>query len=469
MKLISYGAAGQVTGSMHLVELDNGFRILIDCGLDYESGKRSVTEINKFFDFDVTSIDVLVLTHAHIDHSGNIPNMVKQGYRNQILCTAPTYDFCSYLLPDSVNVQLSELNKSNARNKRRKPKAVKSSDLLYGNKDVNETLSRMVTFDFHKEIELTENAFGTFIPSGHILGAASFKLRVIENGKEISIGFTGDLGRTNANLVVNPEIMQDIDYLVCESTYGGKYHTDHESPEDILMHHIQSTCIDKRGRLIIPAFSIGRTQAIAYSLHKLFKQGRLKDINVYIDSPLAIESTAIYSKYSRFLNDDAKAFITENGTLFDFPLLYEVENLNSSMALMNHYEPCIIVSAAGMVEGGRIVEHVYNNLQNPQSTILIAGYCAEGTLGWKLKQPDPYITIRGKQIVKYCSIASTDIFSSHPGHQMLMNYVRQYPHKNLKKVFLVHGEISSLMAFRDALTAEGYNAEITERMEEYTL
>jgi metallo-beta-lactamase family protein len=469
MKLISYGAAGQVTGSMHLIELDNGFRILIDCGLDYESGKRSVTEINKFFEFDVTSIDVLILTHAHIDHSGNIPNLVKQGYSNQILCTAPTYDFCTYLLMDSVNVQISELNKAGARNKKKKPRAVRSSDLLYGNKDVTETLSKMVTFDFHKEIQLTENAFGTFIPAGHILGAASFKLRVIENGKEISIGFTGDLGRVNANLVVNPEKMNDIDYLVCESTYGGKYHTDHESPEDILMHHIQATCIDKRGRLIIPAFSIGRTQAIAYSLHKLFRQGRLQDIPVYIDSPLAIESTAIYSKYTSFLNDDAKAFIRETGSLFDFPLLNEVENLSTSQALLNHYEPCIIVSAAGMVEGGRIVEHVYNNLQNPQSTILIAGYCAEGTLGWQLKQPDPYVTIRGKQIVKYCSIASTDIFSSHPGHQMLMDYVKMYPKEKVKKVFLVHGEIFSLMSFKDALQAEGYNAEITERLAEYKL
>ncbi len=263
--------------------------------------------------------------------------------------------------------------------------------------------------------------------------------------------------------------MKGIEYLVCESTYGGKYHHDTQGPEEILMKHIQATCIEKRGRLIIPAFSVGRTQAIIYSLHKLYNEGKFRNINVYVDSPLAIESTSIYTKYSDYLNEDAKNFLQKNGSLFNFPLMMEVENMRDSDALINNYEPCIIVSAAGMVEGGRIVEHVYNNLQNPQSAILIAGYCAEGTLGWQLKQPDPYVTIRGKQVPKYCTIASTDIFSSHPGHQMLVDYLKLYDPKSLKKVFLVHGEENSLIAFRDALIAEGYNAEITLKELEYEL
>lgn len=467
MKFISYGAAQQVTGSMHLLELENGFKVLVDCGLDYETKKKSLTDSNRFFDFDIHSIDVVILSHAHIDHSGNLPNLIKQGYEGQILCTAPTYDFCSHLLMDSVNVQISELNKNNSKGKRRKPKATNASDLLYTQKDVMETMRRMVTFDFHKEVELAEGIHFTFIPAGHILGAASILFRVVENGKETRFGFTGDLGRRDANLVVNPEPMDRIDYLVCESTYGGKLHLDTESPEEILMKHIQTTCIDKRGRLIIPAFSVGRTQAIIYSLHKLYKEGRFNNINVYVDSPLAIESTGIYSKYHAYLNDDAREFLRTNGSLFDFPLLFEVENMRESEALINNYDPCIIVSAAGMVEGGRIVEHVYNNLQNPQSAILIAGYCAEGTLGWQLKQPDPYVTIRGKQIPKYCEISSTDIFSSHPGHQMLMDYVHQYKPESLKKVFLVHGEQKSLDAFHDALSKDGYNVEITAKEKNY--
>lgn len=467
MKFISYGAAQQVTGSMHLLELENGFKVLVDCGLDYETKKKSLTDSNRFFDFDIHSIDVVILSHAHIDHSGNLPNLIKQGYEGQILCTAPTYDFCSHLLMDSVNVQISELNKNNSKGKRRKPKATNASDLLYTQKDVMETMRRMVTFDFHKEVELAEGIHFTFIPAGHILGAASILFRVVENGKETRFGFTGDLGRRDANLVVNPEPMENIDYLVCESTYGGKLHLDTESPEEILMKHIQTTCIDKRGRLIIPAFSVGRTQAIIYSLHKLYKEGRFNNINVYVDSPLAIESTGIYSKYHAYLNDDAREFLRTNGSLFDFPLLFEVENMRESEALINNYDPCIIVSAAGMVEGGRIVEHVYNNLQNPQSAILIAGYCAEGTLGWQLKQPDPYVTIRGKQIPKYCEISSTDIFSSHPGHQMLMDYVHQYKPESLKKVFLVHGEQKSLDAFHDALSKDGYNVEITVKEKNY--
>lgn len=469
MKYVSFGAAQQVTGSMHLIELDNGFRILIDCGLDYESGKRSMTDTNRFFEFDPAGLDLVILTHAHIDHSGNLPNLVKQGYQGQILCTPPTYDFCSHLLPDSVNVQISELNKNSSRGKKKKPKPVKSSDLLYGLKDVNETLQRMVTFPFHKEIEITEDCYATFIPSGHILGAASVIIRAVESGRETSIGFTGDLGRRHANLVVDPERMQGIQYLVCESTYGGKYHIDTESPEDILMKHIQSTCIDKRGRLIIPAFSVGRTQAIVYSLNKLYKQGRFEGIRVYVDSPLAIESTAIYNKHSAFLNEEARTFLKQHKSLFNFPLLMEVESLKDSEDMRSDYEPSIIVSAAGMVEGGRIVEHVYNNLQNPYSTILIAGYCAEGTLGWQLKQPDPYVSIRGKQIPKYCTIASTDIFSSHPGHQSLVDYVKMYDAGTLRKVFLVHGELKSLDAFTDALKQEGYPSQIAEKDKVYML
>jgi metallo-beta-lactamase family protein len=470
MKFTSYGAARQVTGSMHLLELENGFRILVDCGLDYETKKKSVTDTNRYFDFDIKSIDVVILTHAHIDHSGNLPNLIKQGFAGQILCTLPTYDFCTHLLMDSVNVQMSELNKNKVNGgKRRKPKATNASDLLYTQKDVMETLRRMVTFSFEKEVELAENVHFTFIPSGHILGAASVLFKVIEDGEEIRFGFTGDLGRKDANLVVNPMAMERLDYLVCESTYGGKLHHDTQSPEDILMEHIQATCINKRGRLIIPAFSVGRTQAIIYSLHKLYKQGKFNNINVYVDSPLAIESTSIYTKYHDFLNDDAKAFLAKNGSLFEFPLMIEVENMRDSEALMNNHEPCIIVSAAGMVEGGRIVEHVYNNLQNPNNAILIAGYCAEGTMGWKLKQPDPFVTIHGKQVPKLCTIASTDIFSSHPGHQMLMDYVRMYDPKSLKKVFLVHGEEKSLEAFQEALKDEGYNAMITEKEFPYQL
>jgi metallo-beta-lactamase family protein len=227
--------------------------------------------------------------------------------------------------------------------------------------------------------------------------------------------------------------------------------------------------IDRNGRLIIPAFSVGRTQAIIYSLHKLYLQGRFDHIRIFVDSPLAIESTSIYAKYPNYLNADAQGFLKQHYSLFDFPLLTEVENMRQSEAVMSHYEPCIIVSAAGMVEGGRIVEHVYNNLQNPQSTILIAGYCAEGTLGWTLKQPDPYVTLRGKQIPKYCKIASTDIFSSHPGHQTLMNYVGQYAPDSLKKVFLVHGDTQSLDAFQQALQKENYKAEITAHLREYRL
>ncbi|MCX6188571.1 MAG: MBL fold metallo-hydrolase [Bacteroidetes bacterium] len=469
MKFISYGAAQQVTGSMHLLELDNGFKVLIDCGLDYETKKKSLTDSNRFFDFDIKSIDVVILTHAHIDHSGNLPNLIKQGYEGQILCTTPTYDFCTHLLMDSVNVQMSELNKNNSQGKRRKPKATNASDLLYTQKDVMETLRRMVTFNFEKEVELAENIHFTFIPAGHILGAASVLFKVVENGKETRFGFTGDLGRRDANLVVNPIAMERIDYLVCESTYGGKLHHDTKSPEDILMEHIQATCIDKRGRLIIPAFSVGRTQAIIYSLHKLYKQGRFNHINVYVDSPLAIESTSIYTKYHEYLNDDAREFLRQNGSLFDFPLLFEVENMRESEAISNNYEPCIIVSAAGMVEGGRIVEHVYNNLQNPQSAILIAGYCAEGTLGWKLKQPEASVTIHGKQIPKYCTIGSTDIFSSHPGHQMLVDYVKMYDPATLKKIFLVHGEQNSLEAFQMALLKEGYHVEITIKEKVYAL
>lgn len=458
MKITSFGAAQQVTGSMHLLELADGYRILIDCGLNYEKDKHSSTASNRNFPFSPDEIDQVILTHAHIDHSGNLPGLVRQGYKGQILCTAPTYDFCRYLLMDSVMVQLKELNKRKfARNNKKKPKVTKASELLYGNKDVENTLEKMVAFEFGVEIELREDVRIKFIEAGHILGAASVLVTVIENGKEYKVGFTGDLGRDGSNLVVNTKNLGEVDFLLTESTYGGKFHYVTKNPEDELMDYIEATCIKERGRLIIPAFSVGRTQAIVYSLHKLRRSGRLPEIRVFVDSPLAIESTEIYSRYLSYLNDDARAFNEKYQGIFNFDQLYEVESMKESEAIYNYSEPCIIVSAAGMVEGGRIVEHIYNNIQNPYACILIAGYCAEGTFGWTLKQQNAYISLRGKQVPVYAKVASTDVFSSHPDHNELVRYVKNYKPNRLKKVFLVHGEEFSLNAFATALRSEGYD------------
>lgn len=462
MKLTVWGAAQQVTGSMHLLETDN-YTILIDCGLDYE--KDTWLEENEQFPFMPSDIDVVILTHAHIDHSGNLPTLVRHGFDGQILCTAPTADLTELLLLDSVNIFLNKQRKSR-KGKRGFNTGPKP---LYLQKHVMETVDRFVTIGFNKPFSITGDINLTFVPVGHLLGAAAAVLTIQEHGETKTIAFSGDLGRKNYPVLNDPESLPQVDYLVCESTYGGRWHKATQSVEELLTETVNDACIKSPGRLIIPAFSVGRTQALVYSLNRIFSKGLLPRVKVFVDSPMATYATDIFRKHHPLLNAEAQDFYKMQGDEFEFENLEYIQDMNASKAISNYYEPCIIISSAGMLEGGRIQDHLYYNISNYYCTILFIGYCAKGTLGSRLLRGDPIVNIRHRELSVYATIKQTDLFSGHGDHSDLLNFVKNQNNSTLKKVFLVHGELSSMESFGQSLEGEGYKTEIAVKGQAYIL
>lgn len=460
MRLTFHGAARQVTGSMYLLELDSGYKVLIDCGLNYEADFQR--EWNADFPFDSEEIDLVLLTHAHIDHSGNLPTLVAKGFEGKILCTEPTWALSDILLTDSANIEAKRVNK-----KRKKKVATRR---LFGHKQVMDVVESMVTVEFNSPFEVNSELTVEFVPAGHILGAASICITVTENGKQKRLGFTGDLGKNDSKIVVQPTPHKDLDYLVMEGTYGSRFHKEERSAEDTLWEYIDKTCIKQPGRLIIPAFSVGRTQSILYTLNKLFRAREIHHIRVFTDSPLGINSGNIHEKYIRFLNPEAQAFVKEHHDLFRFKQLDIVEDKEDEVAMQRSLEPNIIVSSAGMLDGGRIQRHIANNIQNPQCTILIAGYCTPGSLGADLLEGRQSVRIKKHDRQVYARIASTDVFSAHPDQTELVQYFKQVnEHSSLKQVFLSHGEESSLNELRSVLSSDFQQIEVPKVGQSFTL
>ncbi len=464
MKLTSWGAAKQVTGSCHLLQTGN-YNILIDCGLDYEKG--TWLEENEQFPFMPSDIDIVILTHAHVDHSGNLPTLVRMGFEGQILCTSPTADLAELLLLDSVNVFLSKARKPVR--KGRRGSGGSGIKPLYLQKHVMETVDRFVTIAFNKSFRLSGEVELTFVPVGHLLGAAAAVLKITEHGQERSIAFTGDIGRKGYPVLRDPELLPPVDFLVTESTYGGRFHSTDKTIEQTLVEVIAETCIKTPGRLIIPAFSIGRTQSLVFTLNKIFSSGLLPPVKIFVDSPLAIHATDIYRRHHHLLNEDAQDFYRSQGDQFEFENLDYVHDMKESKAISDYFEPCIIVSSAGMLEGGRIQDHLYYNIQNYYCTILFIGYCAKGTLGHRLLRGDPVVHIRDRELSVYATIKKTDALSGHGDHADLVNVVTNQDKNRLRKIFLVHGEEQSMLSLKDSLEDFGYAVTIPEKGEVFEL
>lgn len=475
MKLTFWGATRQVTGSMYLLELDDEFKILIDCGRNM--GREidfSLPPTNKaFFPFDATLVNLVLLTHAHIDHSGNIPMLYREGYEGQVLCTSPTADLTSLLLYDAANLNLKKVKQAegDSRKKKKKMDRLLVKGDLYLQKDVEDAMANFVTLQFHRKFKVSDTAWVTFIPAGHLLGAAHIIVEVMEEGKIKSICFSGDIGRKDYPLHIDPSTeVPAVDYLLCETTYGGRLHEDKSLPEDALADIIQRTCIDIPGRLIIPAFSIGRTQALLYTLNRLYTERGFTPIKVFSDSPLAYASTKVYQKNLKQLNKEARDFQNENDSLFDFENLQYIQTEKSSKAISNYAEPCIIISASGMISGGRVEQHIAANINNVYCTILLVGYSSEGTLGWKLMNGQKTLKIKDVEYNVLANVEKIDIFSGHGDQADLLNFVKKQSPKKLKKVFLIHGEEESMMTFKELLATEGYHdVEVPEMGQEYIL
>ena len=446
MRLTFWGAARQVTGSMHLLELAGGTRILIDCGLDYENRKEFENK-NANFPFQASSIDLLIITHAHIDHTGNVPNLIKQGFAGEILCTAATLELSDFLLHDSLNIQRMEILKKRKMTSRKRGK-IKFGNVpqpLYAKRHIVDMLQMARTLEIGENYEFNDELSVSFHTAGHILGAVSARLEVKEAGKTKVIGFTGDLGNFRSKLVPDPVPMKGLNYLISESTYGGRRHiTDSRLAEESLLEEVLDACVKRGGKVVIPAFSVGRTQAIIFTLHQLYREGKLPNIKIFTDSPLAIKSTKVYQYNLQYLNEEAKQFQKKHGSLFDFPLLHVIEDERQSEILSVIPEPCVIISAAGMVEGGRIQMHVRNNVGHDENTILIAGFCAEGTLGDRLLKGQDFVEIDRRQRPVRAVIKRTDVFSAHPDHPQLLEYFKRSNDGKLQKLFLVHGDATQM-------------------------
>jgi metallo-beta-lactamase family protein len=462
MKLTFWGATRQVTGSMYLLEVDD-YRILIDCGVNFdldEKEKKALFDQQKsVFPFDPTLVNTVLLTHAHIDHSGNIPNLYKEGFEGQVVCTEPTYSLTGLLLKNAANLHQKRLNTMNGQssNKKKKGKPVKDIPRdLFLEKQVDDALNNFFPVAFGQRYRISDCVNVMYIPAGHLLGAAHILVEVRENGEKKTVCFSGDIGRKNYPLLIDPQAVPKVDYLICESTYGNRFHEDTRPPEEALADVIRRTCVDIPGRLIIPTFSVGRTQALLYTLNKLYVNHNLPPLKVFSDSPLSFGSTKVYQKYVRMLNREAREFKEENEMLFDFENLIYIESADASRAISNYSEPCIIISSSGMVQGGRVEHHVAANIENPYATILMIGYASENTLGWRLLNGQDTITIRGEKKSVLANIEKIDVFSGHGDQNDLLDFVKMQDSQLLKNIFLIHGEAQSMSDFRDALRTNGY-------------
>jgi metallo-beta-lactamase family protein len=460
MKLQFLGAAKQVTGSMYLLELEDGYKILIDCGTDMEREIDFETPIiNKsFFPFDASLINLVVLTHAHIDHSGNIPMLFREGYEGQVLCTPPTADLTELLLFDSANLHLRRLKAAQGEsNKKHKQmdRLLRKGD-MYLQKDVENSLENFVTLQFNKKFTIKPGLEITFFPAGHLLGAAHLYFSITEGDEIKTLGFSGDIGRNNYPLHIDPQILPPVDYLICESTYGNRIHEDKVSPMDAMEAIIKETCIDKPGRLVIPAFSVGRTQAVLYTLNRLIEERNFPAIRVFTDSPMGRSSTKIYAKYLSYLNPEARSFQKEYDELFDFDNLVYLQSEKESNAIQNYHEPCVIISSSGMITGGRVEKHIADNISNSYATILLIGYSAEGTLGRQLLAGSETIKVKDREYKVNARIRKIDVFSGHADQLGLLSFIKNQQIDKLKKVFLTHGEEESMLEFRHEIQKIGF-------------
>ncbi len=459
MQITFHGAARTVTGSKHLVTLGNGKKLLLDCGFFQGHGSET-DEMNRTFNFNPAEIDYLILSHAHIDHSGNIPNLVKQGFKGTIYCTPATLDLCTIMLADTAHIQDSDLKYVN---RARERKGYAPIEPIYNMKDVDEAMTHFVTVPYRKDFRIDDDIHFMFTDSGHILGAAGVNLSIKENGKTVRIFFSGDIGRPSDKILKSPEPFPQADYIICESTYGNRLHESSEKTESRLLEVINETCVANRGKIIIPAFSLGRTQEIVYALNNLKNQKKLPDLKIFVDSPLSINATTIMRKHPECFNEDMLKSLNSDPDPFGFDNLHYVQSAEESKKLNDLKEPCVIISASGMAEAGRIKHHIKNNIGKAANTILIVGYCTPGSLGGRLAAGNKKVSIYGKEYEVKARVEVMNSYSAHADYNEMLDYLSCQHHEEVKKIFLVHGEYDVQTEWREKLLKTGFkNIEIPE-------
>lgn len=431
------GAAKMVTGSNYLIKMDK-YKILVDCGMFQGSHEKEEMNFKKFT-FDPTTIDYLILTHSHIDHSGRIPKLVKDGFRGKILCTKSTYDLCKIMLIDSAKIQESDVQWEN---KKRQRRGQKLSQPLYTIKDAEDSLKYFEPYFYGQNIVVNDDISLKFRDAGHILGSSILELWITENGETNKIVFSGDLGMPGRPIIRDPEFIDDADYLILESTYGDTNHESYSSSTEKLIEIINNTVV-KNGTVLIPSFAVGRTQELIYELNKYYEYNKdveeYMKVPIYIDSPMAVNATEVFEMNSNSFNDEAKELILSGDNPFNFQNLRYIRSQQESMALNKSSYPKVIISASGMATAGRIRHHLKHNLWDPNNSLIFVGYQAEGTLGRILLDGVKKVKLLGEEIEVNLSIYDLEGFSAHADQKTLLNFIDKFKRKP-KKIFLTHGE-----------------------------
>jgi len=445
VKIAFLGAARSVTGSKHLLSV-NGRLILLDCGL-VQGHRQEAEERNRNLPFDPGSIDCVVLSHAHIDHSGNLPRLIAGGFDGPIYCTHATRDLCSIMLPDSAHIQEKDAEYVNKRHKRKGLPAVRP---LYTTTEALAVLERMISLSYNRPTDIAPGVRLRFLDAGHILGSAITLLEISENGRSLRLVYTGDLGRPNMPLLRDPEQVREADVLITESTYGSRLHEKlTEVPQRLAQ--IVNRTYERRGKIIVPAFSVERTQEVVYFLNQLWQEQRIPDLPVFVDSPLSTNATSIFRMHPECFDLETYHFMQEHEDPFGFDRLRYVRDVEESKKLNALKEPCIIISASGMCESGRILHHLKNNIEDPANTILIVGYMAENTLGRRLVERDEVVNIFGEPYRLRAEVAILNAFSAHADREELLAYIRGMNPERLRHLFVVHGEPSQAEPLAEAL------------------
>jgi metallo-beta-lactamase family protein len=457
MKLTFCGAAGTTTGSQHLLEV-NGRKILLDCGL-YQGARKKAYEVNCHFPhYDPKAIDLVILSHAHIDHSGNLPNLVKRGFCGNIYATHATRDLCQIMLADSARIQKGDVDWLN---KHRTREGLKPIELLYTEQDAERCLRQFVTLGYDRVLPIADGVRMTFLDAGHILGSAQILLEVHdqEDGRHKRFLFSGDVGRGGNEVLRDPVPVQDVDFLLMESTYGGR---EHEAPPGVGDHFARriAEAIRRGGKILIPAFAVERTQQLLIILHDLFEKGELPEVPVFVDSPLAVSATEIYRLHPDSFNDEVYQTLFERQNPFGFENLTLVRSVTGSKALNDIKGAAIIISASGMCEAGRILHHLKNHIHDPTATVFFVGYCAGQTLGRRIRDGESPVPILGSLHPVRAHVEAVDSFSGHADHSELVDYFQRMTGPR-ERVWLVHGETDAAHSLQTALSSlHGHPVEV---------
>lgn len=452
MKITFHGAARTVTGSKHLLHLSSGKKILLDCGMFQGMGKDTTT-LNSEWGFDPAEINHVIISHAHIDHTGLLPKLVKDGYKGKIYCTPATASLAKLLLVDSARIQEADVEYVNRQRDKTKREHIEP---LYTEEDAQEVFPMLETISYNETYKIDDGIELLFTDCGHILGSAAVNLKIKENGKVTTVTFSGDIGRYRDMILRSPQTFPQADYIIMESTYGDRLHDLETVASDKLLNHIVSTCLERKGKLVMPAFSLGRTQEILYLLNRLELENRLPPVNYYVDSPLSIKVTNTVKRYPDCFNSQVQTLLKRDEDVFSFKGLTYTADVKESMALNETREPCVIISASGMAEAGRIRHHIAHNIENPKNTILLTGYCEPFSLGGRLKKNPDTVKIFGKEFIVKAGIDEITSLSAHGDYDDMCQWLACQDPRAVKKLFLVHGEYEVQQHFRERLIRKGF-------------